>query len=352
MTEAYQPSSMPGYSLPVYEYRRPAELESGVSTIYPVIVVGAGLAGLTAALELGSRGVRAVVLDDDNTLGASGLSSRGICYAKRSIEIFERFGVAARIRSKGVTWNEGEVYRGAECMYRFNLQPETDQKFPAFVNLQQFYVEQFLVEKIQSVAEADLRWKNRVVSLKEEPDRVLLGVETPDGLYEIRGRYVIAADGGHSALRELVGAEDGERSFYEDRWCIADVKMDTREEPVRKAYPDGILTQGGAIWYHQMADGIWRTDWQIGHLPDADAEPQYKNQEKSGSDPPEMGSAPFQSAPPSTCKPWARQRSMPPERLATLSKPALPSVCVACAERAPERHTTTIGFSFPSLSCS
>src|SRR5918996_358769 len=115
MTAAHQPSSMPGYSLPVYEYRRPRELDAGVAVEYPVVVVGAGLAGLTAALELGSRGIRTVILDEDNTVGASGLSSRGICYAKRSLEIFERFGVAARIRGKGVTWNEGEVFRGEEC---------------------------------------------------------------------------------------------------------------------------------------------------------------------------------------------------------------------------------------------
>src|SRR5688572_2678699 len=272
MGETFQPSSMVGYTLPVYEYRRPAELGRRDIACYPVIVAGAGLAGLTAALELGSRGIRCVVLDDDNTVGASGLSSRGICYAKRSLEIFDRFGVAARIRAKGVTWNEGEVYRGAQRLYRFNLQPEQDQKFPAFVNLQQFYVEQFLVERVQQVDGVELRWKNKVVSLADEGDGVRVGVETPDGRYSLKAQYLVAADGGHSTVRELVGAQDEERSFYEDRWCIADVKLDTREEAVRKAYLDGIPTQGGAIWYHQMADGIWRTDWQIGHLPEPDAE--------------------------------------------------------------------------------
>src|SRR5688572_4046997 len=272
MTPAFQPSSMPGYSLPVYEYRRPPELAGKQAGLVPVVVVGAGLAGLTAALELGSRGIRTLLLDEDNTVGASGLSSRGICYAKRSLEIFERFGVAARIRAKGVTWNEGEVYRGEQRLYRFNLQPERDQKFPAFVNLQQFYVEQFLVERVQEVAGVDLRWRNKVVAVRQEKDAVALEVETPDGVYSLNAQFVIAADGGHSTVRELIGAEDEERSFYEDRWCIADVRIDTREEPVRKAYLDGIPTQGGAIWYHQMADGIWRTDWQIGHLPDADAE--------------------------------------------------------------------------------
>src|SRR4051812_24809308 len=261
-----------GYELPVYEYEKPPELAQKTTFRYPVIVVGAGLAGLTAALELGSRGIRTVLVDDDNTVGASGLSSRGICYAKRSLEIFDRFGVAERIRTKGVTWNEGEVYRREQRLYRFNLQPEADQKFPAFVNLQQFYVEQYLVERVQGMPEIDLRWKNKLLGVFPEKDSVRVEVETPDGIYEARCDYLVAADGGHSAVRELVGAEDEERSLFEDRWCIADVKIETREEAVRKAYLDGVPTEGGAIWYHQMADGVWRTDWQIGHFPDPDGE--------------------------------------------------------------------------------
>src|SRR5687768_967358 len=189
MTTAYQPSSMPGYSLPVYEYRTPPELSEKKTSLYPVAIVGAGLAGLTAALELGSRGVRCVILDDDNTVGAAGLSSRGICYAKRSLEIFDRFGVAARIRGKGVTWNEGEVFRGEERLYRFNLQPETDQKFAAFVNLQQFYVEQYLVERVQACECVEIRWRNRVVDVENGKTEVTLRVETPEGQYGLKARY-------------------------------------------------------------------------------------------------------------------------------------------------------------------
>ena len=40
-----------------------------------------------------------VLLDDDDTVGASGLSSRGICYAKRTLEILDRFGAAERVRT-------------------------------------------------------------------------------------------------------------------------------------------------------------------------------------------------------------------------------------------------------------
>jgi 3-(3-hydroxy-phenyl)propionate hydroxylase len=260
------------YVLPVYPYRKPPELEKKTSFDYPVVVVGAGLAGLTAALELGSRGIRTVLLDEDNTVGAQGLSSRGICHAKRSLEIFDRSGVAGRIRAKGVTWNEGEVYRGTERLYRFNLQPEADQKFPAFVNLQQFYVEQYLVERLQQMPEVDLRWKNKVTKIENRESSIRVGVETPDGPYELQARYLLAADGAHSVVRAQLGAKDAESELLESVWCIADVRMAGEIDVVRKSYLDSPLNAGGAIWYHQMADGVWRTDWLITHYPDREAE--------------------------------------------------------------------------------
>jgi len=274
MTNTHQPNSMPGYELPVYAYRKPPDLAGGGVQSYPVIVAGGGLGGLAAALELGSRGVRTIVLDEDDTVGASGLSSRGICYAKRTLEILDRFGIADRIRAKGITWNEGDVYRGTQRLYRFNLQPEADQKFPSFVNLQQFYVEQYLVEGIAQYPSVDLRWKNKVVDVRAGDDHVEVDVDTPDGRYTARCQYLIGADGAHSTVREKLGAKDADSVLSEDTWCIADVRMAPSTEAVRKAYLDNPLNEGGAIWYHQMADGVWRTDWQIGHYADPDSEAQ------------------------------------------------------------------------------
>lgn len=279
MSRLHQPESMAGYKLPKYAYRRPPELSGAKKTgtgpthpTYPVIVVGAGLGGLSAALELASRGIETVLLDEDDTVGAAGLSSRGICYAKRSLEILDRFGAAKRILAKGVTWNEGDVFRGSERLYRFNLQPETDQRFPAFVNLQQFYVEQYLVEALGNYALADLRWKNRVSNVVQKKNHVEVKVRTPDGSYTARCQYLVAADGAHSVVRRKIGARDADSALFETAWCIADVKLKSRAAPVRKAFLDNARNGGGAIWYHQMADRVWRTDWQISHYPDPEAE--------------------------------------------------------------------------------
>src|SRR4051812_2042181 len=77
-----------GHPLPVDPLRRPAELREGRTAHHPVVIVGAGLAGLTLACALARYGVPAVVVDEDDTVGVKGASSRGICYTQKSLEVF------------------------------------------------------------------------------------------------------------------------------------------------------------------------------------------------------------------------------------------------------------------------
>jgi 3-(3-hydroxy-phenyl)propionate hydroxylase len=86
------------------------------------VIVGAGPSGLTLACDLAQRGVRAVLLDEDDTVGVRGASSRGICYAQKSLEIFERLGIYERIAAKGITWSFGRTFSGEQEVYNFNLQ--------------------------------------------------------------------------------------------------------------------------------------------------------------------------------------------------------------------------------------
>ncbi|HQZ14180.1 MAG TPA: FAD-dependent monooxygenase, partial [Devosia sp.] len=128
---------MSSYTYRHYPYVKPPELDGGGGR-RPVVIVGAGMAGPTLALALAQRGVPSVVLDEDDTVS---LGSRSICQAKHSLETWDRFGVASRMVEKGITWEQGELYLHDKPVFRFNLQPEPGHKFPAFVNLQQYYVE-------------------------------------------------------------------------------------------------------------------------------------------------------------------------------------------------------------------
>jgi len=136
---------MKTYVNPVYGYTRPPELDA-TGARRPVIIVGAGPVGLAAAIDLGQRGVPVVVVDDDHTVS---VGSRAICYAKRALEILDRLGCGQQIVDKGIRWNVGKVFFNDELVYRFDLLPEAGHRRPAFVNLQQYWFEQYLVERAE-----------------------------------------------------------------------------------------------------------------------------------------------------------------------------------------------------------
>src|SRR5215510_5960419 len=169
---------------------------------HPVVVVGAGPVGLSLAIDLAQRGHRVVLLDDADRIGEG---SRAICFSKRSLEVWDRLGVAAPMLAKGVQWQVGKVYLGDQLVYSFDLLPEGGHKMPAFINLQQYYLEKALVDRAETLDRIDLRWKNRVTSLKLHADCAHLAIDPPEGPYAIEAQWVIAADGARSTIRELMG---------------------------------------------------------------------------------------------------------------------------------------------------
>ncbi len=238
---------------------------------YPVVVVGAGPVGLALAIDLAQQGVPVLVLDDDDRLSSG---SRAICFAKRTLEIFDRLGCADPMVEKGVSWSVGRVYFRDTQIYSFNLLPEPGHERPAFINLQQYYVEGFLTDRAAQLANIELRWKSAVSAVEPHADHVRLSVDTPDGTYVVQADYVAACDGSKSAVRSLMGLEATGRTFR-DRFLIADIKMDAPDFPAeRRFWFDPAFHPGRSVLLHKQADGAWRTDFQLGW----DADPQRERQ--------------------------------------------------------------------------
>jgi len=227
---------------------------------HPVIVVGAGPVGLTTALDLARRGVCVVVLDDDYKLSTG---SRAICFAKRTLEIWDRLGIGERMTSKGVSWNVGKIFFRDQEIWRFDLLPEHGHRRPAFVNLQQYYVEGFLYEAAAAHPLIDLRWKNKVVSVERRSAGVDLSIDTPDGSYALHGEWLIACDGARSPIRKLLGQESHGRVF-KDRFLIADVKMTADFPAERWFWFDPPFHPNQSVLLHMQPDNVWRIDFQLG----------------------------------------------------------------------------------------
>ncbi|HZZ61420.1 MAG TPA: FAD-dependent oxidoreductase [Roseiarcus sp.] len=259
---------MKTHAYPRFDYTPSADQRSGVTRRHVVVIVGAGPVGLTAALDCAARGIQAMVLDDNDTVS---MGSRAICYAKRPLEIWDRLGCSERLLAKGVNWKVGKVFFRDRLSYRFDLLPETDHKMPAMINLQQYYLEEFLVDQLRKQRRVELLWKHKVVGLAQEKDHALLTVETPAGEFAMEADWVIACDGANSDVRELVGgAFTGH--FFQDRFLIADVVMKADFPVERWFWFDPPFHPGQSALLHRQADDVWRIDFQLGRDADAAAE--------------------------------------------------------------------------------
>ena len=264
------------YTWPRYAHRPPPQ-PAGIEQV-PLVVVGAGPVGLCAAIDAAQRGQPVLLLDDDNTVS---VGSRGLCYAKRTLEIFDRLGVGEAVVAKGVTWNVGCTFHGSHEVFSFNLLPEAGHRRPGMVNLQQYHLEQLLVERAMALPHIDLRWLHKVVSVTPQDSGATLQVQTEAGPYTLRCDWLIVADGARSPLRHMLGL-DTVGQVFQDRFLIADVLLDS--EPFaaasaeRRFWFNPSFHSGESALMHRGADAVWRIDFQLGWPTEKHSDPELEKQ--------------------------------------------------------------------------
>lgn len=257
------------YDYKPFPYRRAPGLQAPEPR-HDVVIVGAGPIGLALALDLAGRGRRVTVLDDNDVVS---VGSRAICWSKRSLEILDRLGVGERCLEKGVTWHAGRTFHRDREIFAFDLLPEAGHKMPAFVNLQQYYVEEFLADAALASPQIDLRFRNRVDVVSVESDHVKIGVETPEGHYALETSYLVACDGARSPVRQMLGL-DFAGEHFEERFLIADVEIEADFSSERRFWFEPTFHPGQSALLHKQPDNIYRIDLQLGW--DADPEEEKK----------------------------------------------------------------------------
>ena len=262
------------YTWPRYAAGAAPEVGAAVPRRVPLVVLGAGPVGLAAAIDAAQRGLPVLLLDEDDTVS---LGSRGVCYAKRTLEILDRLGLGQRVVDKGVTWNVGRTFLGEDEVFSFNLLPEPGHQRPGMVNLQQYHLEQFMVERAAALPGLDLRWKHRVAAVTPQQDGALLQVESPHGPYRLQTDWLVVADGARSPTRRALGL-DTIGQVFQDRFLIADVVLDGEPYPLerteRRFWFKPTFFDGESALLHREADGVWRIDFQLGWQADPELEKQ------------------------------------------------------------------------------
>ena len=189
------------FDYPHFPFVSPPELD-GRAVRHQVVIVGAGPVGVTAALELARHGIASVVLDDKATVNDG---SRAICISRHSLEILQQLGVDSPFVAKGLGWTRGRTYFRDREIFRFEMPHSEQERFLPMINLQQQYIEKFLIDKATESELVELRWQSAVTGVNQDSSGVTLDVTTPEGDYRLECGYLLAADGARSVVRKALG---------------------------------------------------------------------------------------------------------------------------------------------------
>ncbi|WP_027856936.1 FAD-dependent oxidoreductase [Marinobacterium jannaschii] len=261
------------YQPPVYDYQRSVDQQAGQIAHHPLIIVGAGPIGLAAGLDAGVQGMPALILDDNNTVS---VGSRAVCYSKRALEVLDRLGCAGRMVEKGVCWKVGKMFFQDQLVSSFDLLPEAGYSQPAFINLQQYYLEEYMVDRAGELDQVEIRWQNRVSAVEQQGEQVVVSIETPDGPYQLSTDWLIVADGANSSVRSMMGLSMDGRVFR-DRFLIADIIMKADFPSERWFSFDPSYHPGQSTLLHSQPDNVWRLDFQLGWDKDPEEEKKPEN---------------------------------------------------------------------------
>ena len=191
-----------------------------------VIVAGAGPVGVTAALALARQGLDVTIVD---AADSPNRSPRAAVYLHTLLPDLDRLGVLDDMKTRGHVDREGFnlhlIALGETLSASFDaIDGLTPTPFNIHMGQGEFTT--IVAEHLDRLGLA-VRWGTAVVGLEQGADGVEVEVETAHGRERLRADWLVGADGGRSAVRELIGATlDG--MTWDERFVATNLRGDLR----------------------------------------------------------------------------------------------------------------------------
>lgn len=235
----------------------------------PVLVIGAGPVGQTAALLLARWGVPVVVVDGRPERDPIG--SKALVQQRDVIDVWCAVGVGDQIAREGVTWTRGRTFYRDHELFANDWVDNGVSPLPAFVNISQARTEQLMDQRIAESPLIEVLWGHTVAAITQDADAVRLRCETATGTVELTGTHAIACAGSRGgAIRQALGVTFDGESFV-DPFLICDIRTDLGAwSHERRFYFDPEWNPGRQVLVHPCPDSVYRIDWQV--EPDYDLE--------------------------------------------------------------------------------
>lgn len=220
-----------------------------------VLIAGAGPVGCTAALYLAQQGIPVTLVEAATTLP---LDLRASTFHPPTLDMLDDLGVVDKLIAQGIIcpkWQYRDTREGVVAEWDLGVLRD-DTRHPYRVQCEQYKLTTIIVEELRKMDNVDVRFQVRSTGAGQDERGATLHVETPDGPEDIRGRYVIAADGASSAIRIGQGIEFPGLTFPE-LWLCA-----STEYPFEKHFenlaPIAYVADPEFWFVFVRVPGLWR----------------------------------------------------------------------------------------------
>jgi 3-(3-hydroxy-phenyl)propionate hydroxylase len=223
----------------------------------PVIIVGAGPAGLAVAVILAQAGVPSLVFEAEEKLPRD---LRAGSIHPPTLELLDTIGVAQDFLALGIRVPRWQIRGRAEgVIVEWDLSLLADEtRYPFRFHCEQFKLTPLLKARLEVLGGA-VQFGHRFIDATQDADGVTARFETPGGIETARGSYLIGADGARSAVRHLMGVAF-EGFTWPERFLVIGIRQDLAPHGFTYNAYIADPVDWGAIFKmpHDGPPGLWR----------------------------------------------------------------------------------------------
>lgn len=201
----------------------------------PILIVGAGPVGLTAAHRMARHGVPIRIIDGNRTTTTA---SKALIVWRRTLQILDSSIGYERFLGAGHEARRMRMSADGKRLGEIDL-TNTDHELPTGVFIPQSQTERLLLEALAEQGH-EVNWQTRLIDFTQDTDGVTCQLEGPDGPETFRCSWLIGCDGAHSTVRHHLGIAFAGESM-DRRFILADVSVDVETNP-----HEGILSAGAS----------------------------------------------------------------------------------------------------------
>ena len=244
-----------------------------VSAERPVVVVGAGPVGMTAAAALAQAGVPVVVVELHPEPRPDWRAST---FHAATLELLESIDITGQMHAEGLVvpkYQFRDRRDGLVAEFDFSLLAD-ETPYPYRLQLNQQHLVRMLFDRLRRDSNVRLRFGTRLETVRIEADGAVLELETPQGPEQLAASYVIGADGPRSAVRNSLGIAF-EGFTYPERFAITSTSVDLKELLPDLGYVNYVADPEEWLFILRTPES-WRVVWPVpeGMTPEEASSPE------------------------------------------------------------------------------